>query len=172
MFWKRPTREDEENGRWLRQEALDGRVGFSDAIHQRLCEAIRKCDAAPSPVIDEPVRIRGGTYGWLVLATAASLTVAAATVWWAVQADRESRLQGDLPEVVEVPAVSQEQMPQTADAPPRPAASYPAPGEIVSLVDSTVTSSQWAYLDHDARVAWKLFAEVVPLRPTPQRSTH
>lgn len=117
------------------------------------------------------MRIRRPPYGLLVLATAASFTVAAATVWWAIQGDRESRLHGDLPAVVEVPTVNQEPLPQPAEVAPGPAANYPAPGEIVSLVDSTVTSSQWAYLDHDARVAWKLFSEVVPLRPTPQRST-
>ena len=171
MVWQRPTREDEENGWRLRQEAFDGREGFSEAIHQRLCEAIRKCNVAPTPVLDEPMRIRRPPYRLLVLATAASLTVAAATVWWAIQGDRESRLQGDLPAVVEVPTVSQEPLPQPAEVPPGPAANYPAPGEIVSLVDSTVTSSQWAYLDHDARVAWNLVAEVVLLRPTPQRST-
>jgi hypothetical protein len=171
MFWARPTREDEQNRLRLRQEALDGRAEFSDAVHQRLCETIRRCDVAPSPAADEPILIRRVSLGWPVAATAACLIVAATIGWQVFRNARNPRPPSDLPQVVRAPAVGSEPVPPSAEFRPVPAAHYPAPGEIVALVDSTMTSSQWAYLEHDAQVAWKLFAEAVPLRPTPRHAS-
>ena len=171
MFWKRPLGRTKKMAGGFAKKLLTDAWGFPLPSSAAL-RAIRKCDVPPSPMIDEPVRIRRGPYGALVRAMAASPIggcrhglVGRSSRQRIAAARRSARgCRG--------PAVSQEQIPQPADVPPGAAASYPARWWVVSLVDSTVTSSQWAYLDHDAPVAWKPFAELMPLRPTPQRSTH
>jgi hypothetical protein len=43
-----------------------------------------------------------------------------------------------------------------------PVLSDPTPGQLGLLVDATLTSQQWAYLDHDARLGAELLIEHVP----------
>lgn len=167
MSWTDSTRKDREIRDRLRREAQDGRAEFSDALHQRICQAIQECDVSPSPAADDLVPRRRMTRGWRVTAAAACLAVAATIAWQAFRSDPGSPRPVDRRQMVQSPPAGELPVPQLRESPTVPPMSYPAPAGILVAMDRTIASSQWAYLDHDARTAVRLFAQVLLFEPTP-----
>ena len=153
----------------LRREAAAERPAFSDELHRRIVEAVGAAKVQPG----SSGRRRLGPRAWLSAALVASLA-GAATVAVSRYLDRDEP-PGPAPR-------------ETAVVPPDPAPLPEAPqpkrllppderprldpldavaggtAETVGgLVDATLTRSQWAYLDHDARVAADLVLSQLPL---------
>jgi len=148
-----PEHEDRLRAR-LSDEAAAERPEFSAALHERIMESVRQSPQAAAA----PIR------GWrriapkiLIAASAVAATVVLA-LWFAQSADERSRAERPAPP----PApreVSPESRPEPAIGPPGvdesslAVAPTPDADGLTALVDATFAGSQWAYLDHDARLA-------------------
>jgi len=145
----------------LKREAQATRPVFSEAFHARICQSLRQCEA--------PVR-RPGTQaklwsapwwlrsGWLPVAIAATLLVGVSLVaWWL------GRPPGPEPGVREVVIIPAEPPVPGTDPDMITGATARTAEHVGILVDSTVSAGQWAYLDHDARVAFRLLMDQLPL---------
>lgn len=151
-----PLCDDEALKRQLRREASDTRPAFSQRLHDRLRQSIRRNQvisvSRQSSTVVESLPV------WL---TAAILVVAASigVVWQ--------------PARLGPPAVLQE-TPNGMTAQPQ---TFPGPSGLDELaaytdsavsrwdvlVDSAIASRQWAYLDEDARSALSMLADRVPV---------
>jgi len=147
----------------LKREAQATRPAFSEALHTRICQSLRQGEV--------PVRRRGtvgwhwrhasGTRwlrsGWWPVAIAATLLLGVSLVgWWL------GRPPGPGPgpsELVVVPAGSPDPV---ADPGMITGPTARTAEQVGVLVDSTVSAGQWAYLDHDARVAFRLLMDQLP----------
>jgi polyhydroxyalkanoate synthesis regulator phasin len=137
----------------LKREAQAARPEFSEVLHARICEALKQCEP---PVSQRPVTwwLRSG---WLPVAIAAALLVGVSLVaWWL---GRPAGPGAELPEMVVAPVESPDPVadPTMITGPTARTAEH-----VGTLVDSTVSAGQWAYLDHDARVAFRLLMDQVP----------
>jgi len=180
MFDDVSPQEEQRLAARLKREAQAERPEFSPSLEARILEAIRSRQAAA-------LRRRGARAalrGWLYAGAAAAGLLAAVWLVW--------QWIGPLPETPHAPfpsvAASQGKPPGLRDhAPrlptPRP---VPAPGgneavepdgpidavvtmpdrtfeDMGTLVQSNMTSGQWAYLDHDAQVATSFLLDQLPL---------
>jgi hypothetical protein len=138
----------------LKREAQATRPAFSEALHVRICEALKQCEA--------PVRQGIVTWwlrtGWWPVAIAATLLVSVSLVaWWL---GRPPGPEARSREVVTIPIESPDPVadPGMITGPTARTAEH-----VGMLVDSTVSAGQWAYLDHDARVAFRLLMDQLAL---------
>ncbi len=137
----------------LRIEAEATRPAFSEALQARICESLKP--------LDLPAKGRSGGWRsrptWLSAAVAASLLVTTVSV--ASWLGRSPHL-GLPPE----PHVAAQPDPrETAAAPDLIAATTSeVAGQLGLMVDEALTAGQWAYLDHDARVAVQLLLDQLP----------
>jgi len=141
----------------LEQEGRETRPVFSKALHARVCRAIEHCE------MEELPRPAGASFRgrWVYSAVAAALVVVALLLAW-----RNVVPKGPAPGPVDV-AVSIPPEPLPVDEMRSPAgATVDAAVEMGLLVDSTMTSQRWAYLDHDARLAAQMLIDQLPLDMT------
>ena len=163
----------------LRQEDLDARPPFSEELHGRICRAIQLCRAGESRVHQRREASRRA-FRWLACVAAAACVVAVAAWIWNTRGPSKDR---SLPEDG---AIAQ----HAPVEPPQPGANHSASevdlsavtglsgrvsARIPVLVDSSLASHQWAYLDHDARLTMEMLADRIPLglasaapRPEPE----
>lgn len=158
----------------LRSEAEAQRPAFSEELHRRIVDAVAPRNVRP--------RTTGGRRTWLAVALVAGVVIAA-TVAVSRYLDRETP-EGPVPRETAVAPreklPSPEPPPQPKLPPPQRKLPPPQPVEqprldpldavaggtaetVGNLVDATLTKSQWAYLDHDARLAADLMLAQLPL---------
>ncbi len=160
MWWNKNTRQDERLEQCLREDARRHRHEFSESLHRRICESIERTCTSSAPAADDPLPHPNRRPAWLPVALAASLLLALLAYW---QANR-------IPPVAQVPVdphldlrMAEEVPPAIAPAPPSSSATTLADaGPMLARVDGTLTSLQWAYLDHDARLTWQLVTRMLP----------
>jgi len=157
----------------LRREAAAERPAFSETLHRRIIAGVARRDIRPRPTAAR----RLGPRTWLTAALVASVAVAAtiAVSWYVDRGISDPAVPQET--VVVTPShVSPEHIspdPQPSEQPeldPLDAELYRL--EVVasvtaqsvgSLVDATLRESQWAYLDHDARLAADMMLAQIPL---------
>ena len=164
---KRISSDDEKRlADQLKREAEASRPAFSEVLHTRICQAVRRCEA---PTSRDPSALRWQR-GWVYVAIAASgLLCASLVVWHAIH----SPVHEPGPTKVATP-------PDPAPQPPPEPAPQPTPDPLADLdalvdltrqapervgatVESTLLAGQWAYLDHDARLAAEVLIGQLPL---------
>ena len=131
----------------LRREAASDRPEFSEALHNQIISAI-STDAPRSPRAAK----RSTNRRWPLTAAAAAVLLVVGLATWQFLADnrqQQASLKPDTPiqdsQIIAIEAVSR------------------ANGaEMGLLVDDALSQSQWAYLDHDARVAADLLINQFP----------
>jgi hypothetical protein len=152
----KPMGPDEEQrlAERLKREAEAARPAFSEALHARICQALKRCEAAAQPRAVTP----WWRSVWLPVAIAAALLASVPlAAWWLNRpfgpgggpAER-----GALPTEITGPAAD----PDMITGPTARTAEH-----VGLLVESTVSAGQWAYLDHDARLAIQLLVDQLPL---------
>lgn len=141
----------------LKHEAQASQPAFSEALHARICRALKQSEAQPSRdsgILPSPRR-------WAYAAIAATCLVGGLLVAWGLSnMFWPEPLPPDVESVVVVPPQASEPLPEldaltgvtgrTAD-------------QVGMLVDSTLTTQQWAYFQHDARIAAGLLIDQLPL---------
>jgi len=166
MRWSKSAREDQQNRNRLRREALATRAEFSEALHKRICQAIRQAQASPFPAADDVVLRREMRPAWGMAAAAACAFTVAVLAWREFRSDPRTIPSVELRAKLESPLANNAKVwgggREHATMPPMMAVM----GDLLASVDQAIAPSQWAYLDHDARVAFRLFAQVLPLKPT------
>ncbi len=154
MVERIPTEDERELANRLKREARATEPAFSEALHARICRAVR--DSGP------PVRRRPPTFPWrhrwLLLAAAATVVLGAS--WIASWLSRPSGSAVRSPEA-EVALVGTGDPAVEAEMITGPTAELA--GQFGMLVDSTLETGRWAYLDHDARVAARFLMDQLPL---------
>jgi anti-sigma factor RsiW len=151
---RRIARHDEDAlaGR-LKREAEALRPAFSEELHTRICRAVRQSGARP----DRPAPVRSWSRRLVYAALAATLLISASLI-----ALRLSRLElappgprGVAPRIASTtdPLAGVEALIDVTDD----------AAEQVMLVDSTLIDRQWAYLDHDVRMAAGLLIDQLRL---------
>ncbi|NUQ66002.1 MAG: hypothetical protein HUU20_26375 [Pirellulales bacterium] len=146
----------------LRREACLTRPAFSERLHQRLRQAVRQCSAAADP--RSRLRDRENpSLLWLVAGAIAGVFIVSLIFWppgkfderdgSARSAQRHSPIAASLP-----------RPPQEADGLATIAAWTDLDAERFDvLVDSTLATRRWAYLDQDAQTALAMLADHVPV---------
>jgi hypothetical protein len=173
----------------LRGEASANRPEFSASLHARLCRISRLCTGRTECPPDTPREVltaaaarhqrprHGATAGrvarWAVAVVAASCLLAAVALAW----------RASVPPAAERDEVAAN-VPAVAPEVPRPFPPEPAPvvaaidplaelegmsevadravEQLSDFIDSIVVVQQWAYLDHDARLAVQGLAGYLP----------
>jgi hypothetical protein len=149
---QRPMDDAQSLGERLRAEARASRPEFSDSLYAATCQAVRQ-RAALKP---RPAR----RAGWrrVLVAVAASLLAAAVFVWqgWHNAAPQP---------------VAQEDTPADANSVPSAmgvslaTTNLDALTALIDQLDNLVNpATQWADLDHDARLAVETFTDRLPIR--------
>lgn len=129
----------------LRAEVESDRPAFSPELHARLMRTVRQRQPAR-----QTARRPRKSLWWLSAAAA----VAAAVLAWFV-----ARPAND-------PAPTTPRM-AVVDPAPLPRVGPPTAAELTALVDATFAGPQWAYLDHDARLATQLVLNHIPFELSP-----
>lgn len=169
---RKRNRSDQESAlvERLRHEAAETRGGFSESLHERLCDAVLRSEATKPAVWPAPAS------GWLsrhglatAMAVAGALAVAV-IAWQAITENGESQRVATPPSGSESPAG----LPATPDEASSPTVTVTeleivtglvdqATDELVGLVESTETQPHWAYLDQNAEAALSALNSSVPL---------
>ena len=183
MYWNKTTPDDERLAQRLREEAMRDRPEFSESLHRRICGAIEQTRTTPPPAEDHVLPQPRRRSRWLAMGLAASLILAALVAWQTSRTAPVARLPVvppvELP--VDMPAtgeatstIAPSSEPSHAQAPAAPQmateAAQIAPAvavddaaRVIARIDRTLTSSQWAFLDHDARLTWQLVTRTLPI---------
>ena len=143
--WTGGDNPDDALGRALRAAARDDRPAFSESLHARIVAAL----PANSPRASRGWSASSRFRQWSVAALAGSLLVAFGLVAW----------QSMTPEPT-TPLVAED---VTAFDPVTMIARTDG-AEVGLMLDQTLVRSQWAYLDHDAKIAANLLIEQLPFR--------
>ncbi len=158
------------NARLIVEAAAD-RPEYSQALHDRIMQSVRE---APPRAARGPARRRLAPRLWL----AGSATVAAVAIllaaWLARGVDPDSTAARPGPSIPPNGTAGSSADPALgspdADDTPLAVVAAPAADRFAALVDATVAGSQWAYLDHDARLAAGMVLNHIPFS-TPQIDT-
>jgi len=148
----------------LLAEAEASRPAFSESLHQRTMAAVRArasvspASREPERTLSPPARQSRPWRGWsLSIATALATCVMLWAGWRAWDSQRgPGQDRGPAPQVAEQPVAVQPE--RDGGLPISP----PVSEELTALVDNTIAQSQWAYLDHDARLATDLVLSQLP----------
>jgi len=161
----------------LKAEAREDRPSFSEALHGRIVRSLEKAPAPPRP--------RSSTawlgHPWLSVAVAATVLVGGLVVAWRIQRVEEP-VAGPSPNEfadAHVPAsvVPELETPEIETPKPDPPADEDPleglAGDVAPMVDLALTEPQWAYLDHDMKLAANLLMDQLPFElalaePQPQ----
>ncbi|TVS21167.1 MAG: hypothetical protein EA424_00275 [Planctomycetaceae bacterium] len=179
MYWNKTTPDEERLAQRLREEALRDRPEFSESLHRRICGAVEQTRTTPLPAEDHLLPQPRRRSGWLAMGLAASLILAALVAWQTSRNAPVARFpvvpRVDLPTTGEAtstiapsadPSHAQRSVaPQMAaeTAQIAPAVAVDEAPQILARIDRTLASSQWAFLDHDARLTWQLVTQTLPL---------
>ncbi len=141
---KHPADLEDNLGRLLRTEAADRRPEFSEALHSRIMGAVES-----SP----PVRPSGWLATdrqrrWLAGTIAGALAVVLMLVAWQSG--------------VFAPTGPEEEFAQETTLDPAEVLTGTDGAKVGLMVDQTLAQSQWAYLDHDAKIAANLLMDQLP----------
>jgi hypothetical protein len=186
MWWSKITRHDERLAQRLREDALRHRPEFSESLHRRICESIEWTHTTSTPAVDDTLPRPIQRSRWLTVALAASLLLAVLVRW---QTSRTAPV-AQLPVAAPVdPRVTEEARPAVAPPPGSsptehtvdpllagetteiaPATLVADAGGMLARIDRTLASSQWAFLEHDARVTWQFVTHVLPVSAAPESS--
>ncbi len=144
----------------LTAEAEAGRPEFSQRLHDRIMQSIREA-SRPRARGFAPRRM-----AFLLSVAGSAVAVAALLVFWlARDVDRESTAaHTPAPPAVDT-GTDEAPQPDLALSPREEtltSVAPPAADRLTALVDATFTGSQWAYLDHDARLAASLVLGHLP----------
>ncbi len=137
----------------LNREAAASRVAFSEDLHARICGALRQSE---TPAAQLPAAATWRR--WVPAAVAATVVVGASLLAWQLVGNPQ-------PEPVHTDVTAS--LPEPPDLLPaldeviRGMTERPAE-RVGMMVDSTLGSGQWAYLDHDARLAVVLLTDPLP----------
>ncbi len=141
----------------LRAEAARSRPAFSEALHARICRAVRQY---------RPAARRRRVPGWALAAVAAAASLGAAIFFWHLAPRSDGP---DVPSSSRLADRSDPGAGRFADSFDFEVDAYTVtglaasmPNQIDALVDSAVTAQQWAYLDHDAQLTVKMLADRLP----------
>ena len=159
--------DEQELARRLREEALRWRPEFSASLHARLMAAVREAGLGTGRPGRPPRRLAIGVRWSLAVALAAGLLVAAAVAWQLAKGPRAGPSPKDI--AIHDPPLP-ERNAHVPDA-PDPMIRWLAAADVargaVGLVDGlanqAIVAHQWAYLDHDAKVAFDLLVDRIPL---------
>jgi hypothetical protein len=153
---KRLPELEDDLGHALRAEADGGRPEFSDTLHARVMESL------PSgPVVRQPeYLIERRRRMWLSGLIAAAAAVLVAVIAW--QAGYFARMSPEHPETANEPTLD----------PAKVLTASPDGSKVGLMVDNTLTKSQWAYLDHDAKVAANLLMDQLPFHLASAEQNH
>lgn len=172
------TRSNDQLGSRLRREAMGSAPKFSEARHERLWRAIREAPPLGDLEIDAggPARNAGRRrVAWLsgaAIGSAVAAACAVIVVAWSLR--RAEPVDDPLPAP---PASVASHQPAAASGPARAPfiAEVPVVPGVFSVgpnveplledVDERLTSTQWAYLDHDAKVVLAWAADALPRPP-------
>jgi hypothetical protein len=152
----------------LRNEAARSRPAFSEALHARVCAAIERTSHGSSCLPPRRPSFTSRRPWWSLAAAAALVLGAAWAAWWL----RGPRDPAAPPHDVRTQIAKAPPAPTPVPEPPAdPDTIFGSTGQIAeqfsAFVDSALTSSQWAYLDHDAQVAMQLLVDQLPLDVAP-----
>ena len=157
----------------LRREAAAERPAFSEALHRRIVAGVARRDIKPRPTAAR----RLGPRTWLTAALVASVAVTAA-IAVSRYANRSISDPAAPQETVAVtpshtspdhtspnpqPSEQPELDPLGPELGPLDAVAGVTAQSVGSLIDATLRESQWAYLDHDARLAADMMLAQIPL---------
>jgi len=162
----------------LRREAEAERPAFSETLHRRIVAGLARRDIKPRPTAAR----RLGPRTWLTAALVASVAVAA-TIAVSRYVDRGISAPAAPQETVVVmpshalpdhisanhispdpqPSEQPELDPLDAELDPLEVVAGVTAQGVGSLVDDALRESQWAYLDHDARLAADMMLAQIPL---------
>ncbi len=179
MYWNKTTPDEEHLAKRLREDALRDRPEFSESLHRRICGAIEQTRTTPPSAEDHLLPQPRRRSGWLAVGLAASLILAVLVAWQASRTVPMARFPVvppvDLPGTGEAistiapsadpshaqPRVAPQMGAETAQT--APAVAVEEAPQILARIDRTLASSQWAFLDHDARLTWQLVTQTLPL---------
>lgn len=137
----------------LSSEAADDRPAFSDALHERIMKSLQdRPPVTPSSIT------RGRRASWW-LAVAATAAVVAFAVWLRQESGFQPRTNPQLRREAVVTVEPAE--PNVVDD-LLTVMELPLGDGAMELVDSTFTGPQWAYLDHDVKVATNMVRDYIP----------
>ncbi len=140
----------------LKREAELSRPAFSEALHQRICAAVRQEEPLAPRQDDRDLFRRRAR--WPYLLVAASVLVAAGAVAWST---RHAWQPGpNAPEIAAPPRPARDPL---ADVHALVGVTRRAPQQVGTTVESTLSDRRWAYLDHDARLAADMLIDQLPL---------
>lgn len=149
----RRTEDDGHEGdlaRRLRAEAAADRPDFSEGLHARIMASL----PADRPAIDagRPRPVRGRR--WLAGSLSAAMLMAGVVIGWHVRGMGVGQTAAP-----KETAVAESDTPLAAMG----AVRYAGGAEVGRMIDEGFARSQWAYLDHDARLAAELIMDQLPL---------
>lgn len=147
----------------LKAEAEASRPAFSEELHARLCRALREGETPPAWPAEARLSRRRLAYAAAVLACLAAALLLA--VWLGVAPRRGPDPRDTVPQLAdgEEPLSGLNALVQITDETAQQA----------MRVDSTLLDQQWAYLDHDVRMAASALIDQLQLdfgRPSPQEN--
>ncbi len=137
----------------LQAEAKATRPAFSDALHDRICQSLK-------PQATPPARRASGrrsVHARLSAAVVATLLVGAGLVASWLGKSPGPGLPPDAGGIASIDLQETAADPDMITAPTGEVAE-----RLALMVDEALTTSQWAYLDHDARVAVRLLLDQLP----------
>jgi hypothetical protein len=151
----------------LSREDMQSRPEFSEALHDRICHAIR-CDADGS--IDTRPAPAGRKVNFRRVAWAvAAVCLAGIAVWiWKTEHAPPAPVQNRNKDIVKPFPVEPQPNKAWSDAPVVDLAAVTdlpkqMSAKLPALVDASIHSRRWAYLDHDARLTMEMLAQRMPL---------
>ena len=183
MYWNKTTPDDERLAQHLREDALHHRSEFSESLHRRICDAIEQDRTKPTHDDDDLLPQPRRRSDWLAVALAASLILAVLLAWQTSRNAPVARLpvapRMDLPVNEKEPSTfapsSDPSHAEDSVVPPiakgispiTPPTSGEEAKQMLARIDGTLASSQWAFLDHDARLTWQLVTQMLPVHAAP-----
>jgi hypothetical protein len=156
----------------LHQEAEQALPQVSEPFHGRLCQAIRQSNVADPRMCSEPARSRLLPIYSFPLATAACFLLITGILWYVFGPIRNRHNVDVAPsQVAQVPSLPADTPKDPVDHAPLMRLGHDALVRVGAVVDATTVSPQWAYLDHDARLALLAFADRFPFNASGSQGT-
>ena len=147
----------------LRQEAEQASPSVSETFHERLCRAIRQGKIADTGMCSEPLPERLFLRYLAPAIAAACLILIVGALWQTVgPIVRPNRVNVVPPQVARAPAPPMDGPKIPVDVMSLTQLGNDTLARVSAVVDTTTVSPQWAYLDHDARLALHMFADRFP----------
>ncbi len=147
----------------LKAEAGASRPEFSQSLHERICKAALRSETRATPL---PKAMRLGRRRVHAVVAATTIVILTVAAWWATH-PQQPGLDPDVQKIV-VKQPQQPESPLDAVDPLRGLNNLVGvPGDLDSLVASTITAQRWAYLDEDARTAARLLIDQLPQLESP-----